>query len=138
MICKKFEYMSPRLPSPIPQIPVSDLSRAISFYESRLGFTLDWQYEDSLAGISRDAARIFLSRVAEGPVYPVRIWLNLDSVPDVDALHHAWRQSGVTILLAPQHQPWGLYEFIAEDGDGNSFRVFHDTVTSKKMTPKAD
>jgi predicted enzyme related to lactoylglutathione lyase len=123
--------MSVRLPVPVPQIPVRDLDRAISFYQSRLGFTLDWKYEDGVAGISRDDVRLFLDRVIEGPVHPVRIWLNLDSVSDVDVLHRDWQQAGVSILFAPEQKPWGLYEFIAEDCDGNSFRVFHDTETPK-------
>jgi uncharacterized glyoxalase superfamily protein PhnB len=122
------QKVSVKLPPPIPQVPVSDLGRAISFYQSRLGFSLDWKYEDGIAGVSLDEARIFLNRV-EGPLHPVRIWLNLASVSEIDALYHDWRQSGVTISAAPEHKPWGLYEFIAEDCDGNSYRVFHDTHT---------
>jgi predicted lactoylglutathione lyase len=41
--------MATKLPTPIPQIPVRDLERAISFYRSRLGFALDWKYEDGIA-----------------------------------------------------------------------------------------
>ena len=65
--------MTTKLPTPIPQIPVRDLERAISFYQSRLGFALDWKYEDGLAGVSRDATRLFLDRVVEGPLHPVRV-----------------------------------------------------------------
>ena len=121
-----------RLPPPVPQIPVSDLERAISFYQSRLGFTLDWKHEDGIAGVSREEARLFLDRVAEGPLRPVRVWLNLCSVAEVDALYAEWRQAGVPIVAAPEHKPWGLYEFIVQDGDGNSYRVFYDTETPKK------
>ena len=120
--------MSIKLPTPVPQVPVSDLGRAISFYQSRLGFSLDWKYEDGIAGVSRDEARLFLDRV-EGPLHPIRIWLNLASVSEVDALCADWRQAGVTIPSAPAQKPWGLYEFIAEDCDGNSYRVFYDTRT---------
>lgn len=123
--------MSPKLPTPVPQIPVRDLDRAISFYESQLGFALDWKYEDGIAGVSRDAARLFLDRVVEGPLHPVRVWLNLDSVAAVDALHRDWQKAGVPIASAPEQKPWGIYEFIAEDCDGNSYRVFYDTETPK-------
>ena len=123
--------MGTRLPIPVPQIPVSDLTRAISFYQERLGFTLDWKYEDGLAGVSRDEARLFLDRV-EGPLHPVRVWLNLGSVAEVDALYSDWKSSGVSIVSKPAQKPWGLYEFIAEDCDRNSYRVFHDTETPKQ------
>jgi len=121
--------MIPKLPAPVPQIPVRDLARAISFYETRLGFHLDWKYEDGIAGVSRDDVRLFLDRVADGPVHPVRVWLNLGSTAEVDALFAAWRKADVRIAAAPAQKPWGLYEFIAEDADGNSFRVFYDTET---------
>jgi predicted enzyme related to lactoylglutathione lyase len=121
--------MAPRLPTPIPQIPVSDLERAISFYQSRLRFALDWRYEDSLAGVSREETRLFLDQVVEGPLHPVRVWLNLASASEVDALHRDWQNAGVPILSAPEQEPWGIYEFIAEDCDGNSYRVFYDTKT---------
>ena len=124
--------MTAKLPPPVPQIPVSDLGRAISFYQSRLGFVLDWKYEDGLAGVSREEARLFLDRVAAGPLHPVRVWLNLGSVAEVDALYSEWQKSGVPIASAPEQKPWGIYEFIAEDGDGNSFRVFYDTETPKR------
>ena len=86
-----------------------------------------------LAGVSRDQARLFLDRVVNGPIHPVRVWLNLDSVSEVDALHREWQKADVLIRSAPEPKPWGLYEFIAEDGDGNSYRVFHDTETPKKL-----
>jgi predicted enzyme related to lactoylglutathione lyase len=121
-----------KLPAPVPQIPVSDLGRAIAFYQSRLGFALDWKYEDGIAGVSCGEARLFLNRVAEGPLQPVRVWINLDSVAAVDALHVEWQKAGVPITHAPEHKPWCIYEFIAADGDGNSFRVFYDTGTPKQ------
>src|SRR3974390_3151678 len=124
--------MSTKLPPPVPQIPVSDLGRAISFYQSRLRFRLDWKYEDGIAGVSRDEARLFLDRVATGPLHPVRIWINLGSVTEVDALYTEWKNSDAPIASAPEQKPWGIYEFIAEDGDGNSFRVFYDTETPKQ------
>lgn len=125
--------MGTKLPAPVPQIPVSDLERAISFYQSRLGFALDWKHEDGIAGISRGETRLFLDRVAAGPLHPVRVWLNLDSVSEVDALHGEWKKAGVPIPSAPEQKPWGLYEFTAADGDGNSYRVFHDTATPERQ-----
>jgi len=100
--------MSISLPTPIPQVPVSDLERAISFYESRFGFTLDWKYEDGIAGVSREESRLFLERVVDEPLHPVRIWLNLASVSEVDALHREWSRAGVPISSAPSRSPGGF------------------------------
>src|ERR1051325_4353417 len=97
--------MATKLPAPVPQIPVSDLDRAISYYTSRLGFALDWKYEDGIAGISRDEARLFLDRVARDFLQPVRIWLNLSSEAEVDALYAEWMKSDVPIACAPEQSP---------------------------------
>lgn len=121
--------MSTKLPAAIPQVPVLDLDRAIAYYQSQLGFTVDWKYEEGLAGVSCGETRLFLDRVVDGSVHPVRIWLNFCSTAEVDSLHRDWKKSGATILSAPEQKPWRLYEFTAEDCDGNSFRVFHDTGT---------
>jgi catechol 2,3-dioxygenase-like lactoylglutathione lyase family enzyme len=124
--------MTARLPPPVPQVPVRDLRRAISFYQSRLGFALDWKYGDDLAGASREEARLFLARIDGGPLHPIRIWLNLGSTSEVDLLYSEWRKSGVPIVSAPEQKSWGIYEFIAKDCDGNSYRVFYDTETPKQ------
>jgi catechol 2,3-dioxygenase-like lactoylglutathione lyase family enzyme len=124
--------MKTKLPAPVPQVPVSNLGRSIEFYRSRLGFVLDWSHENVLAGISRDETRLFLAQTAPGEFQPVRIWLNLSGVSDVDALHREWGTAGVAIALAPERKEWGLYEFIAEDCDGNSYRVFYDRATPEQ------
>ena len=64
-----------KLPPPVPQILVGDLEHAILFYQTRLGFTLDWKYQDDLAGVSREESRLFLNRVAHRGVCPVRVWV---------------------------------------------------------------
>ena len=125
--------MTAKLPTPIPQIPVSDLERAIAFYQLRLGFTLDWKHENLIAGVSRHEARLFLEQVTGEPLHPVRVWFNLDSASEVEALHREWVGAGVPMVSAPEQKPWGLYEFTASDGDGNSYRVFHDTETPKRQ-----
>lgn len=121
-----------KFPALIPQVPVIDLAQAIDFYQSRLGFALDWRYGDSFAGVSREEARLFLERAGDGLVHPVRVWINLTSIAEVDAIYQEWLEAGVTLAAAPEPKPWGIYEFIAEDGDGNSYRVFYDTATPAK------
>ena len=129
--------MTPELPGAVPEIPVSDVAAAAEYYRDKLGFRIDWLDADiALAGISRDACRLFLAgpafREGTGNSNPVVTWLNLDSTRRVDALHGAWHSTGAILLSGPESKPWGLHEFSAADPDGNRFRVFHDFATPER------
>ena len=69
-----------RLPPPVPELPVSDVRAAGESYARQMGFTVDWSYEDWLAGISRDDARVFLAAA------------------EVDQLHAEWKERGALIV----------------------------------------
>src|SRR5690606_34974847 len=103
---------------------VRDLARAISFYRLRFGFALDWQWENQLAGISRDHARLFLHQESKAEFNPLCLWLNLETTGEVDELHQAWSDAGVAITASPEQKPCGLYEFTAEDADGKHLPGF--------------
>lgn len=127
----------PELPGAVPEIPVSDITAATTYYRDNLSFTLDWLAADiALAGISRDHCRLFLAgplfREERGNVAPVLTWLNLSSKAEVDDLHEAWRATNAVLLSAPESKPWGLHEFTAADPDGNQFRVFYDVATPER------
>jgi predicted lactoylglutathione lyase len=120
-----------QFPVACPEIPVDDLTASIAYYNSRLGFTLDWSDPDlGLAGISRGDTRLFLAdagyRSALGNRGPILLWFNLASRDEVDALHAQWLETGATIMSPPAAQPWKLYEFLAQDIDGNLLRIFYD------------
>jgi len=130
--------MKSEFPSPVPEMPVSDLSKAVAYYENNLGFTLDWGGEElGLAGISKGNCRIFLAnqrfRNGYGNVGPVLTWLNLESIDEVDELYRVWSANEVKLISAPESKSWGLHEFTAADPDGNLFRVFHDFGTSEPV-----
>jgi predicted lactoylglutathione lyase len=129
--------MNSNFPSAVPEIPVRDLNEAAAYYQSNLGFTLDWSDEElGLAGISKGNCRMFLAnsnyRKAYGNVGPVLTWLNLDSKEEVDDLYRQWGASKAKLISAPESKPWGLHEFTAADPDGNLFRVFYDFATSER------
>ena len=120
-----------RFPAVCPEIPVLDLPVSLAYYQDKLGFTIDWADEAlGLAGLSRDETRMFMAdarhRAALGNRGPVVLWLNLDGRAAVDALHAEWSAAGATIAAPPTAQPFRLYEFYANDPDGNCFRVFYD------------
>jgi len=121
--------MNEAFPGAVPEIRVTNVSRAAVYYEKCLGFHWDWGVEE-IGQVSRGDCRIFLTDPAfrgEALTWsPSVIWLNLGSKAEVDALHEAWSNSGARIVSKPEAKPWQLYEFTAADEDGNLFRVFYD------------
>ena len=129
--------MRSEFPGAVPEIPVSDIATAAAYYETKLGFTLDFGGgDDGLAGISKGNCRMFLAspdfRKHYGNAAPVLIWLNLGSKEEVDELHELWRSSQARLISKPESKPWGLHEFTAADLDGNLFRVFYDFATPER------
>ena len=46
--------MKSEFPGAVPEIPVRDINEAAAYYETNLGFTVDWGDEElGLAGISK-------------------------------------------------------------------------------------
>lgn len=129
--------MNLHFPAAVPELPVSDLNKATAYYQNHLGFTLDWGGEEGgIAGISSGNCRIFLTnnnfREGYRNTGPVLVWLNLDSMEQVNELFEFWSTRQARIVSRPESRPWGLYEFTAEDLDGNLFRVFYDFATPER------
>jgi predicted lactoylglutathione lyase len=117
------------LPPPVPELPVSDIQAAADWYANRMAFSIDWVYEDWLAGVSKDAARIFLRRRTSEQAqarHTVTIWLNMESPAEVDQLNAEWKERGVSMVEELKTTPHNLRQFVAEDLDGNTLRVFFD------------
>jgi uncharacterized glyoxalase superfamily protein PhnB len=134
--------MKSEFPTAVPEIPVSHIDTAAAYYETKLGFKLDWGDEElGLAGISKGHCRIFLANQAYrkryGNIGPVLTWLNLDSKEEVDQLYELWSSSEAKLVSKPESKPWGLHEFMAEDPDGNLFRVFYDFATPERLKKEA-
>jgi uncharacterized glyoxalase superfamily protein PhnB len=120
-----------RFPAAVPEIPVSDMNAALNYYQSKLGFNIDWGGVDGgIAGISRGDCRMFLTdhdfRAHHGNASPVTIWLNLNNKKEVDELHEIWNAAGARIISPPESKAWKLHEFTASDPDGNLLRIFYD------------
>ena len=129
--------MNAEFPAAVAEIPVRDITAALTYYDTRLGFTTDWgDDEGGIAGISQGNCRLFLTNAAfrehHGNNGPVLIWLNLDSNEEVDALYEVWRGNQAKISSPPESKPWGLHEFTAADPDGNLLRVFYDFATPER------
>jgi len=129
--------MNSEFPGAVPEIPVSDMRRAVEYYESNLHFSIDWGREGGgIAGISKGQCRMFLTDDSFREHYrnagPVLVWLNLDSKEHVNELYALWTVSNAKIVSAPESKPWGLHEFTVADLDGNLFRIFYDFATPER------
>jgi uncharacterized glyoxalase superfamily protein PhnB len=130
--------MKSEFPAAVPEIPVSDIEMALTYYANCLGFNVDWRDEagGGIAGISKGDCRMFLTNAAfrehYGNIGPVLIWLNLTSKEEVDALYQLWRGNQAKLVAPPESKPWGLHEFTATDLDGNLLRVFYDFATPER------
>jgi predicted lactoylglutathione lyase len=132
LLSKIATTMNLQFPPAVPEIPVIDLKKAMDYYESNLGFTVDWGREGdgNIAGISKGHCRMFLTDEAFRAHYrnvpPVMVWLNVESKEEVNELYEIWNTSQAKIVSPPESKPWKLHEFTAADLDGNLFRVFYD------------
>jgi predicted lactoylglutathione lyase len=129
--------MNLEFPGARPEIPVSDINKAAAYYESNLGFSIDWGGEDGgIAGISKGHCRMVLTNGAFREQYrndgPVLVWLNLNSKEQVNELYALWSTSQAKIVSPPESKPWGLHEFTVADLDGNLFRIFYDFATPER------
>jgi len=58
---------------------------------------------------------------------------NLSNRAEVDTLHAQWAAAEARIAGPPEAKPYNkLYEFFAQDIDGNYFRVFYDFAWEEK------
>lgn len=99
----------------LPELPISDVSAAIAYYQKVLGFKINYA-QDDLGVMDRDGVTLLLiPRTGEhqgiGSCYAY--------VRDADALHAELTARGATVLGKPVSQPWGLRDFSVRDLDGN-------------------
>lgn len=104
----------------VPVLPVSDLTRAVEFYES-LGFEVEALY-DEYATLRFSGAEVHLVRMdgIDARNTMSGAYLRVDDVVDV---HRRWIGAGAREIQPVEAQPYGITEFATEDLDGNLWRV---------------
>lgn len=110
-----------------PQLFVSDLGLALSFYHDRMGFAVVFSYGDPpfYAQVARGGARLNLRSVS-GPVFDGEFrTLEPDALSatvtldDAKPLFLELREAGVAFHQTLRTEPWGARTFIVRDPDGN-------------------
>lgn len=106
-----------------PQFLVDDLQRSIEYYCQRLGFDLDFQYEDFYASVSKDGCAIHLKEAPKNEADRPHRQKNehLDAylgVSNATALHDEFKSRGALITKALEDRPWSCRDFYVLDPDG--------------------
>jgi glyoxylase I family protein len=117
---------------------ISDVSRAIAFYTTHLGFKLDHHQGSAFAKVSCEGLSVLLSGPGSSGARPLpdgsrqqpggwnRIVLRVDDLPlRVEAL----RQTGVRFRNAIESGPGGK-QIQIEDPDGNPIELFEPSVSA--------
>ena len=119
----------PRFLRAVPLLPAPDIEAACTFYRTRLGFEVSFQYED-YAGLSRAGIDIHLWK-CEDLRLPTQSSCRI-AVRGIQALYRELEAAG---LIHPngrlEEKPWGFLEFTAVDGCGNSL------VFAERLPPEA-
>lgn len=104
-----------------PIFNVDNVPSSIDYYVNKLGFTMDWDWEQpaTFASVSRDGINIFLCQQGQGQP---GTWISI-FVTDVDTLYDEYLQRGAIIRQPPTNFPWGMREMNIEDLDGHRLRI---------------
>src|SRR5215212_7235627 len=99
----------------MPELPFDDVTAAVEYYKTVLGFGINYQQAD-IGVMDRDAVRVLLvartgrhTGIGSAYVY----------VADADALHAELRAKGADLSGDPVSHPWGLRDFRVLDPEGN-------------------
>jgi catechol 2,3-dioxygenase-like lactoylglutathione lyase family enzyme len=106
-----------------PQLLVADIDRAIEFYTKKLGFDIDFRYEDFYAGIVKDGHSIHL-KADKASVEERKNRRKHDDleitflVDDIESLYKDLSSKSVEFSQSLRDMPYGK-EFYVADPDNN-------------------
>jgi catechol 2,3-dioxygenase-like lactoylglutathione lyase family enzyme len=114
-----------QISSAIAQLRTTDLAESIRFYTTKVGLTLEFQYEDFYAGI-RAGDQLFhlklvdekdpsIDFVDEGEHF--HLYLETD---DAKAAVEALKRNGVRVVKDVHETAWGTREFVINDDQGHT------------------
>lgn len=115
IISSRFKQMSP-------QLLANDIEHSIEFYTKKLGFEVDFRYEDFYAGISKDGHSIHLKSGKPSIEERKNKRNNQDfdivfAVDDIEVLYDALLNESVEVVQPLRIMPYGK-EFYIADPDG--------------------
>ena len=111
-----------------PQLPVTHIERSIEFYTKKLGFSVDFRYEDFYAGIVKDGYSIHLKcGIPPGNDGKDKEDLEITfSVEGIERLYEDLLSKSTNIVQPLRDMPYGR-EFYIADPDGNRIAFLETT-----------
>jgi catechol 2,3-dioxygenase-like lactoylglutathione lyase family enzyme len=109
----------------IAQLRTTDLAESIRFYTTKVGLTLEFQYQDFYAGIRAGSQLFHLKLVREKDpsiefvAHGEHFHLYLETT-DAKATASALQKNGVRMVKEVHETPWGTTEFAIEDDQGHT------------------
>jgi uncharacterized glyoxalase superfamily protein PhnB len=112
----------PKIKNMSPLFVVADLEQSLDFYTQKLGFEIDFRYEDFYAGITRNGYTIHLKSGNPAVEERANKLKNEDldlvfSVEGIDGLFETIKSLSVIIVQPLRQMPYGR-EFYISDRDG--------------------
>jgi catechol 2,3-dioxygenase-like lactoylglutathione lyase family enzyme len=114
-----------RISGVVPQLRTTDLAASIRFYTTRVGFTLEFQYQDFYAGI-RAGSHVFHLKLVDEADPSIEfvdrgehfhLYFETD---DAAAAAAALKANGVRLVKDVHDTPWGTREFVIKDDQGHT------------------
>jgi catechol 2,3-dioxygenase-like lactoylglutathione lyase family enzyme len=109
----------------ITQLRTTNLEDSIRFYTTKLGLTLEFQYQDFYAGI-RAGSQVFHLKLDDEKDPSIdfvehgdHFHLYLETT-DAKATAIALQQNGVRLVKDVHETPWGTIEFVIKDDQGHT------------------
>lgn len=112
-----------------PVLPVCDVTAAVNYYQTKLGFFIDYIYGQPATHAcvyrgewSTQCARIQLTSSNNVEPTALKCSLYITVGPHIDKLYEEYCVLGVDIADEIKSQPWGMREFALRDPDGHILR----------------
>jgi catechol 2,3-dioxygenase-like lactoylglutathione lyase family enzyme len=114
-----------QISSVVPQLRTTDLAASIEFYTTKLGFTLEFQYDDFYAGV-RSGNYVVHLKLIDAPD-PSIAFVDRDEhfhlyfqTADVSAVAEELERLGVPLVQGVHETAWGTRECIIKDNAGHT------------------
>jgi catechol 2,3-dioxygenase-like lactoylglutathione lyase family enzyme len=114
-----------QISSAISQLRTTDLAESIRFYTTKVGLTLEFQYQDFYAGI-RAGNQLFHLKLVDEKDPSIEfvdkgehfhLYLETD---DVEAAAETLKKNGVRLVKDVHETAWGTKEFVIKDDQGHT------------------
>jgi catechol 2,3-dioxygenase-like lactoylglutathione lyase family enzyme len=117
--------MEPTISGVISQLRTTDLAASIRFYTTKLGLTLEFQYEDFYAGL-RAGAQLFHLKLVDERDPSIEYVDHGDhfhlyfETDDAAATAELLKRNEVRLVKDVHETPWGTRELVIKDDQGHT------------------